>query len=153
MGSREQSRKPYQSRRAHVGLPLQWCRMILGSNKKLQLEKIKNLPLTILYSMVQQQTISLRCWRKHSISIYIMRKLAFKYCGENSFVYPIRQLKSWNQLGLFFRLFVEKKASTNPVTITIIDLNSAFYNLCKNKLIEETIFISKKTLVLKYIKS
>ena len=82
-----------------------------------------------------------------------MRKSAFKYCGENSFVYPIRQPKIWNQLSLFFRLFVEKKASTNPVTITIIDLDSAFYNLCKNKLIEETVFILKKPLVLKYVKS
>lgn len=47
-------------------------------------------------------------------------------------------------------LFVVKKASTNPVTVTIIYLASAFYNLCKNKLIEETTFILKKLLVLKY---
>lgn len=46
-----------------------------------------------------------------------------------------------------------KKASTNPVTVTIIYLASAFYNLCKNKLIEETTFILKKLLVLKYATS
>lgn len=50
-------------------------------------------------------------------------------------------------------LFVVKKASTNPVTVTIIYLASAFYNLCKNKLIEETTFILKKLLVLKYATS
>lgn len=91
-----------------------------------------------------------------------MRKSAFKYCYtkyfhtkhcENSFVYLSPQPKIWNHLGLFFRLFAEKKASTNTVNINIIDLDSAFYNTCKNKLIEETISILKTPSVLKCVES